>query len=169
MKNLDPFYAGIVAELPTLTRYAFRYVNGNRAAAQDLVQDTFVRAIERRHLFDGTNIGGWLHTILRNLACDSARRSARHTLVSVDDATKPDVPHQLPAVTPAQEDVVMVKETMRLFSRLTIERQRAVQACVFDELSYEEARTSLGINRGTLRSRVSRGRAQIAKLCGVAP
>jgi len=64
----------IVRELPGLRRYARTLVSDD-ARAEDLVQDTVVRAIEKRSTFDDRSaVGTWLHRIMHNLAVDASRR-----------------------------------------------------------------------------------------------
>lgn len=64
----------IVRELPGLRRFA-RTLVSDPAQAEDLVQDTVVRAIEKRDTFDGrSSLATWLHRIMHNLAVDASRR-----------------------------------------------------------------------------------------------
>src|SRR5688500_1889516 len=75
------FARDLAAALPDLRRVARRQV-GNAAGADDLVQMTFLRALERQHQFVmGTNLLGWLCTILRNLHRDDLRRRRHETVV----------------------------------------------------------------------------------------
>lgn len=64
----------IVQELPGLRRYA-RTLTSDVSAAEDLVQDTVVRGIEKHDAFDGrSSVATWLHRIMHNLAVDGSRR-----------------------------------------------------------------------------------------------
>lgn len=78
--------ARIVQELPGLRRYA-RTLTRDESAAEDLVQDTVVRAIERRSAFEErSSLSTWLHRIMHNLAVDGLRRRAEIPSDVVDDA-----------------------------------------------------------------------------------
>jgi RNA polymerase sigma-70 factor (ECF subfamily) len=71
----------LVAEVPGLYRFARALVRDEHLAA-DLTQDTLIRAIERSHQYrNDAPLGAWLKRILRNLATDRARRSAREVVV----------------------------------------------------------------------------------------
>ncbi|WP_200478886.1 sigma-70 family RNA polymerase sigma factor [Azospirillum brasilense] len=163
----DPFTAGLLDLMPDLATRARNLSRGNPTRAEDLLQDTMTRALERRHLFDGTNLRGWLYTIMRNLSCDVARHDAQFVHHSADDDVISDAFHRRTAAPPAQEDAVMVAETLVFFGRLGPGRLAALTAVAFDEMTYEEASEALGINAGTLRSRISRGRRDLSEMCGV--
>src|SRR3954468_4759389 len=67
----------VVAEIPSLRRYG-RSLTGSRAAADDLVQDTLERAIQKFHLFEpGTKLRLWLFNIIRNIFFDYYRTARR--------------------------------------------------------------------------------------------
>src|SRR5262249_53220906 len=73
---LGGFREGIEAAVPALRRYA-RALTRNRELADDLVQDTLVRALRSEHLFHGGDIRSWLYTILTNLNRNRLRALAR--------------------------------------------------------------------------------------------
>ncbi|MBW3609366.1 MAG: RNA polymerase sigma factor [Actinobacteria bacterium] len=64
---------------PALYRFA-RSLGAGPAAAEDLVQDTFVRAFQRRDQYGGGNIGAWLRRILHNIAVDGSRAASRREI-----------------------------------------------------------------------------------------
>ena len=69
----------LIAEIPRLRRYAIALLR-DRIAADDLVQDVVLRALDRLHLWrDGTNMRTWLFTILHNLHANDMRRLSRAT------------------------------------------------------------------------------------------
>ena len=71
------FASEIVQHLPRLRRYA-RSLQRNAASADDLVQNTMMRALEKAHLFHhDTNLRGWLVTIMHNEHVNAARRLSR--------------------------------------------------------------------------------------------
>jgi RNA polymerase sigma-70 factor, ECF subfamily len=71
----DAFQALLATNAPSLYRFA-RSLGANPASAEDLVQDTFLRALERRSQYHGGNAGAWLRRILHNLAIDRSRTAA---------------------------------------------------------------------------------------------
>ena len=66
----------LVELIPRLRRYA-RALVGDRATADDLVQDTLVRALRSEHLFHGGDVRSWLYTILTNLNRNRLRSLSR--------------------------------------------------------------------------------------------
>src|SRR3954466_15634137 len=84
------FRQGIQATIPALRRYA-RALTRDAETADDLVQDTLVRALRSEHLFHGGEIRSWLYTILTNLNRNRLRSlSRRPTLTSIEDHDAPD-------------------------------------------------------------------------------
>jgi RNA polymerase sigma-70 factor, ECF subfamily len=146
----------IEAEIPYLRRYA-RALAGGRDAADDLVQDGLERAIARFDQFrPGTNLRAWLFTILHNLRCDQHRRVVRRPVeIPIEDAP-------LQASTRAsQADALHLSDFRRAFDRLS-EPHREVLALVgIEGLDYQRAATILGVEVGTVKSRVFRARESL--------
>jgi RNA polymerase sigma-70 factor (ECF subfamily) len=83
------FRADVEATIPALRRYA-RALTRNRDIADDLVQDTLVRALRSEHLFLGGDIRSWLYTILTNLNRNRLRSLARRPALSpIEDHDAP--------------------------------------------------------------------------------
>src|SRR5438067_13108638 len=83
------FRQGIQATIPALRRYA-RALTRDAEVADDLVQDTLVRALRSEHLFHGGDIRSWLYTILTNLNRNRLRSLARRPALSpLGDADAP--------------------------------------------------------------------------------
>src|SRR5215813_8722261 len=81
-RNVDD--QDLIACVPHLRAFA-RFLTGNRERADDLVQDTIVRALTAAHQFQrGTNLKAWMFTILRNQHYNDVRK-ARVRLQSLDD------------------------------------------------------------------------------------
>ena len=146
--------SAILTELPRLRRYA-RAMLGNRAAADDLVQDTLERAWSR---FAQWRAGGelrpWLFGIMHNLRVDQLRRPGLNTLPMEDEDFE--VP-----IRATQTDRLELSD---LESALVLlpEEQRAVLLLVgLEEMSYDEVASTLGIPIGTVMSRLSRGRERL--------
>ena len=83
----------LIAEIPRLRRYAIALLR-DRTAADDLVQDVVLRALDRLHLWrDGTNMRTWLFTIMHNLHANDMRRLSRATDTQPLDAADGKYPH----------------------------------------------------------------------------
>ena len=81
----NAFRQGIQATIPALRRYA-RALTRDAETADDLVQDTLVRALRSEHLFHGGDIRSWLYTILTNLNRNRLRSlSRRPTVMPIED------------------------------------------------------------------------------------
>jgi RNA polymerase sigma-70 factor, ECF subfamily len=152
----------VVPELAVLYRVALS-LTGQPADAEDLVQDTLVRAFRALDRFDGAYPRAWLLTILRNAHANRNRRRRPVLLRDGDDA--PGALDRLAPRVPASEDVVMTDQfeagVAQALDALP-DKHRAVIALVdIDGLSYQQAADALGIPRGTVMSRLHRARARI--------
>jgi RNA polymerase sigma-70 factor, ECF subfamily len=87
----EGFAAAVTDQLESLYRYA-RLLTGDPVLAEDVVQDTVLRALERAHQFRGeSGLRTWLHRILHNVVVDRARRSAREVVVDeIEDRWRDD-------------------------------------------------------------------------------
>ena len=145
------FEAEALTHLHSLFRVARRFV-GNAADAEDLVQDTMLRAYQAWDRYvPGTNAKGWLITILRNLFINDYRRDRRRS--EILEAT--DAP--APVTSPSAEDVVD-DEISRAIDALPVTLREAILLRDVEDLQYEEIATLLGVPIGTVKSRVFRGR-----------
>ena len=88
------FRENVQAAIPALRRYA-RALTRNADTADDLVQDTLVRALRSEHLFHGGDVRSWLYTILTNLNRNRLRSLARRPVLSpIEDNDAPDMAGQ---------------------------------------------------------------------------
>jgi RNA polymerase sigma-70 factor (ECF subfamily) len=147
-----PFRDGVVAAMPRLRSYAISLCR-NSDAADDLVQDTAVRALANEHKFqEGTNLDAWLFTILKNLFLTGRRKRARE----VED------PDELMAKRLPFEDSPLrkmeVKELLFLVEQMP-SQWRTPLRLIADGATYEEAAAEMTEQVGTVKSRVNRGRA----------
>ena len=151
---------GLEACLPRLWRYAL-VLSRSRDAADDLVQATCVRAIERAGQFmPGTRLDRWLFAILRSIWLNEIRsRRIREGggFVDAEDALSFDGAH-------AAETNIVAAEVLKAVSRLP-EAQRETVLMVYAEgYSYAEAAAALGVPIGTVMSRLAAARAALARL-----
>lgn len=144
--------------LPDLRAFA-RFLLRERAAADDLVQDTVVRALGALPQFElGTNLKAWLFTILRNVFFEQARRRKREAAA---------LDRQLPAdeaVRPDQADASEVRDLQQVLWQLSPVLREALVLVGAQELTHEEAAAICGVPVGTMKARVSRARAELSRL-----
>ncbi|HXE40554.1 MAG TPA: sigma-70 family RNA polymerase sigma factor [Azonexus sp.] len=146
--------AAILAELPRLRRYA-RAMVGDRAAADDLVQDTLERAWSRFAQWrPDSDLRAWLFGIMHNLRVDQLRRPGLKTLPM--DEEEFEVPTRA-----TQTDRLEVSDLESALARLPEEQRAVVLLVALEEMSYDEAASTLGIPIGTVMSRLSRGRERL--------
>jgi RNA polymerase sigma-70 factor, ECF subfamily len=146
-------------EIPSLRRYA-RALTQDVSRADDLVQDTLVRAIAQQHRWQyESNLHAWLFTIMHNQNVNGVRRSVREGVaVEFDDRW----PFPTAAIDLAEG--LSLRDLDRALARIHVEQRRVILLIGLEGTSYEEAATILGVPIGTIRSRVSRGRQALRKL-----
>jgi RNA polymerase sigma-70 factor (ECF subfamily) len=145
------FKASVEAAIPALRRYA-RALTRDAETADDLVQDTLVRALRSEHLFHGGEVRSWLYTILTNLNRNRLRSLARRPALSpIDDNDAPD----MAGPEAGGRDIERALATL-------VEAQRAALLLgVLEGLSYREVAEVQGVPIGTVMSRLARARVQI--------
>ena len=148
--------------IPRLRRYA-RALVGDRAAADDLVQDTLERALNKLHLYrPGTDLRAWLFTVLHNVHVNQVR-AARTAEPIAEDMVEL-------AQRPLQHDGLALRDLERALERLPAEQREVLLLVVLEDMSYEEAARTLGIPIGTVMSRLARAREKLrAMLLGLPP
>ena len=149
--RLGTFHQDIEAAIPALRRYA-RALTRDAETADDLVQDTLVRALRSEHLFHGGDVRSWLYTILTNLNRNRLRSlSRRPTLMPIEDNDAPD------AAGPEAGG----RDIERALALLVDEQRTALLLVVLEGLTYREVAEVQGVPIGTVMSRLARARAQI--------
>jgi RNA polymerase sigma-70 factor, ECF subfamily len=146
-------------EIPRLRRYA-RALTRAADRADDLVQDTLVRALAKGHLWQpGTDIRAWLFTIMHNQYVNMVRRQARETAtVDVEQVSS-----TLVATTDPTSSW-QLRELDRALARLPDEQREVVLLVGLEGMAYDSAAQILGVPIGTVRSRLSRGRETLRGL-----
>jgi RNA polymerase sigma-70 factor, ECF subfamily len=158
----DAFATALSAEIPRLRRFArvlAKYTDG----ADDLVQETLLRAIAAREQFaEGTNLRAWLFTILRHARAAAVRRDARSPFLVQDNMPEA-------AVSGGQEERQAMRDLSLAFRRLPAIQREALWLVVVEGLDYAAASRILGVPPGTLRSRLSRAREALRLSIGLEP
>ncbi|OYN89739.1 RNA polymerase sigma factor SigE [Parenemella sanctibonifatiensis] len=139
-------------------RLAYR-LTGNQHDAEDLTQDVFVKVFNSLHTFQPGTLEGWMHRITTNLFLDQARRRQRIRFDRLpehaDDRLSGDGPRPTDGVEGLEADVEQA------LASLKPEFRAAVVLCDIEGLTYDEIADVLDIRVGTVRSRISRARAQL--------
>ena len=146
--------SAILTELPRLRRYA-RAMVGNRAAADDLVQDTLERAWSRLAQWQvGSDLRAWLFGIMHNLRVDQLRRPGLNAQPMGEEEFE--VP-----IRATQSDHLELSDLEVALARLPEEQRAVLLLVALEEMSYEEVARTLEIPLGTVMSRLSRGRERL--------
>lgn len=147
----------MLALAPKLRAQAGALTQG-RGDAEDLVQETLMRAWQFRHTYrEGTYLRAWLYRILRNvyLAAVSGRLQ---TVQDVDGKFTARLAHE-----PEQEWRVRVGELRQELAQMPPQNRAALVLVAGSGLTYDEAAEVLGCSAGTVKSRVSRARDRLAE------
>ncbi|PJE35957.1 RNA polymerase subunit sigma [Pseudooceanicola lipolyticus] len=148
----------LVDHLPALRAFALSLTR-NSAAADDMVQDTVVKAWTNMDKFKrDTNLRAWLFTILRNTYY-SSRRKLNREVADVDGAFTGSL-----SVKPDHDGRMQLADFRKAFETLPDEQREALILVGASGFSYEEAAGMCGVAVGTIKSRANRGRARLAEL-----
>jgi RNA polymerase sigma-70 factor (ECF subfamily) len=141
------------------------WLTQDRAAAEDLVQETYMKALRGFSSFQqGTNFRAWMYKILRNTFLTT--KAGLKVSVSLD-SDGDDKPAE-PAVTETPESVLLARvelETIQsALEKLPVKFREIILLCDLEEMSYQEIGETLGIPIGTVMSRLSRARKAMREL-----
>jgi len=136
------------------------WLTQDRASAEDLVQETYMKALRGFSSFkQGTNFRAWMYRILRNTFLTSQAGLKATTSLSLD-SDDDNVAEPAAAETP--ESVLLARveqETIqRALDELPVKFREIILLCDSEEMSYQEIAETLGIPIGTVMSRLSRAR-----------
>lgn len=150
----------LAEQIPFLRRCARQLVGqGKVAEADDLVQDTLLKAIQSIDRFrEGAELRAWLTTIMANTFRSERRREMvrrrhleRHDLVE-------------PSIGPSQDDALEVKAVLDALAGLPPEQREVVALMAVEDIKYAEAAKMLNIKLGTFMSRIARGRSALRRM-----
>jgi RNA polymerase sigma-70 factor, ECF subfamily len=161
MERMPELSCLVEREIPRLRRYA-RALTRAPDRADDLVQDTLVRALTKGQLWQpGTDIRAWLFTIMHNQYVNTVRREVRKTAaVDLDHVSSTLVSTTDPTSS------WQLRELDRALTRLPDEQREVILLIGLEGMAYEDAAQILGVPIGTVRSRLSRGRETLRNLMG---
>ncbi|MBV1708115.1 MAG: RNA polymerase sigma factor [Hyphomicrobiales bacterium] len=153
---MDDIAAALEPEIPRLRRFAYALTR-DRAAADDLVQDTLERALSRWQVRRRqSSLRAWLFAILRNLFLDSLRQRGRRGAHVGLEALQ-----HMPAEGDMQHAGEGLRDVIAGLERLSEEQRSVLLLVAVEELSYEEAAAVLGVPAGTVMSRLGRAREKM--------
>jgi RNA polymerase sigma-70 factor (ECF subfamily) len=156
---MSDFHARLEEQIPRLRRYA-RALTRDTNRADDLVQDTLVRALAKQHLYQpDTNLRAWLFTLMHNQHVNDIRRARREgNNIDVDETAS------MLVATTDPTGSRQLHELERGLAALPPEQRAAILLVGLEGLRYDEAAEILAVPIGTVRSRLSRGRDALRKL-----
>jgi RNA polymerase sigma-70 factor, ECF subfamily len=158
MTGLDSWRDSVISMIPALRAFAWSLCH-NGADADDLVQDTLIKAWSNRDRFEvGTNLRAWLFTILRNTYYTQLNRRRREVRDEDGDYAK------LLRSPPTQDWSLAMQDLQSALGRLPDEHREALILVGAAGLSYEEAAEICGCAVGTIKSRVNRARIKLQRL-----
>ena len=153
---MDEVIRLIEAEIPRLRRYA-RALLRDRDRADDLVQETLVRGLDKIRLFRSGDVRAWLFTIMHNQYVNSVRRSVTQGQTIVVEKV------QLASPAPQLPNLEL-RELESAIARLSEEQRETLLLVTLEGLKYEEVAQICDIPIGTVRSRLNRAREELRRL-----
>ncbi len=153
---------------PTVMNLAYRML-GNRTDAADVCQEVFLLLLRKLHSFRGeAKFSTWLYRVAMNACHDHARRSRRHvSLADSPDDEMPEMEQRLPDEGADSPESSMEREEMRrrvqeAIARLPFKFREVIYLHDISGYDYKEVAEILGINLGTVKSRLNRARNRLA-------
>lgn len=142
------------------------WLTQDRASAEDLVQETYMKALRGFPSFQqGTNFRAWMYRILRNTFLTTQmglKVSSSVSLDSDDDQSAEPAAAETPeSVLLARVEQKMIQDTLE---KLPVKSREIILLCDLEEMSYQEIGETLGIPVGTVMSRLSRARKAMREL-----
>jgi len=150
----------VLAHIPALRAYS-RSLCGNNSDADDLVQETLLRAMEYASSYKpGTNMRAWLFTIMRNRFYTNVSKRGRETTGAAACVSS------IPECAGQQEWHLRRRELERALADLPLHYREALVLVVVVGESYIEASRLLDCEIGTIKSRVNRARSRLKEALG---
>jgi RNA polymerase sigma-70 factor (ECF subfamily) len=157
----------VLEYMNTLYGYAM-VLTRNRSEAEDLVQETYVRAmIAMRRLRAGSNIKSWLLVIMRNIWLNELRRQRKipkMVEIDVDEATANVVVETSKGPQALYEGKLEREQVREAIQHLPVDFREVILLREYEELSYQEIASVLGCPVGTVMSRLARARSKLRPL-----
>ena len=173
--DLDAFNALVAAYQDRVYNLCLRML-GSPQAAEDATQETFLSAYRSLERMRGPSVRPWLFRIAANASIDELRRRKRQAHVSLDVSAREgddERPLEVADPSPGPEQFALRGELRVAISielqRLPADQRLAVVLCDVEGLSYEEIAETMASSVGTVKSRISRGRARMREALRARP
>ncbi|OAP38551.1 RNA polymerase subunit sigma-70 [Sinorhizobium glycinis] len=152
----DAFEEGVLGLMPALRRYS-RSLARSDSDGEDLLQDCIEKVLARRQQWRGVNLRAWAFTIMTNLYRNRHRHRALHPEVEYEEA--------LGLVAEDQNaDPLQSRRLERALDRLSAENRSVLMLVVIEGYRYQDVAEMMAIPIGTVMSRLSRARRQLAEI-----
>ena len=149
----------ITGMIPHLRAFARSLTGGDRDLADDLVQETLVKAMQAEAQFQpGTNLRAWMFTILRNTFCSHVGKKRHKVECHSEDLER------LAWIAAPQEGRLETLAFRRAFKQLSAAHREVLVLSIIQGHSYEAIGAICGCEVGTVKSRVNRARAQLKSM-----
>lgn len=135
-------------------RFAF-FLSGNRADAEDIASETFVRAWNAAGGIRQSTVKAYLLVIARNCYLQGLRRSGRHSALDEDFADPRQAPHE------SAEQRAELEQVMRDLQQLPEVDRTALLLSAAEEMSYEQIAETLGLSLGAVKTKIHRARLKL--------
>lgn len=146
----------LIAETGKLQKFAFRLTR-NKDDADDLVQSTCLRALEKSsHFEDGTNLFSWTSKIMFNLFVSGYRRRVKY-----ESSSDPQPHLDMASSAPEQESVTELSQVRVAMASLSVDHREIIILICVKGMRYSEVSEVLNIPIGTVRSRLARAREHL--------
>jgi len=136
-----------------------KYSNGDREKAQDFCQNGFIKAYQKRNMYKGESLAGWISTIIRNNILDELRKEKIRPKSSSYDFGRLDTGEE------EYDDLFMGKYTEKdiqdAMNTLSPAYQDTFRMYYFDDMSHQEIANKLGTSEGTSKSNLFKAKAKI--------
>lgn len=152
-------HAELVTEMEKLRRFARRLTH-NRDDAEDLLQTTVLRALEKRHMFEtGTDLFAWTSKMMFNIFATQYRRRVKfETQYDCEDVINGQ------STQASQEKEIELRQVSEAVDRLSDDHKSVLLMVCVQGMAYRNVATKLDVPVGTVRSRLSRARDQLKDL-----
>ena len=152
----EPFEDQVLSLMPLLRRYS-RSLARSDADGEDLLQDCVEKVLVRRAQWRGGSLRSWAFTIMTNLYRDGYRRARLHPSVELSDETAPQELSE-----PLEGDPLEKQRLNQAINALPPDYRAVLMLVVVEGYSYQEVANTLAVPIGTVMSRLSRARRQMA-------
>lgn len=146
--------------------YTAYYIVKDRDLAQDVLQETFIKAFENMHTVrEGEKLGAWLAAIATRTAIDFLRKLKRWNDISTEDDIISDLisknDEQLTTIETIVEEKFLGKILLQEIDGLTPEHKEVILLYYYSDMKYEEIAESLGLKIDTVKTRIYRAKLKL--------